>query len=455
MNELIKQIAREVGEAGGRALLVGGYVRDKFLGLEPKDMDVEVYNLESKKLSSILWKHGTVHTVGASFGVTKLHTPDGEWYDFSLPRRESKQGKGHRGFMVEPDSSMTVEEAASRRDFTINSMAMDPLTSELIDSYEGYEDLHVHVLRPTSEAFKEDPLRVLRGMQFAARFDMGPSSNLICMGREMFHEYKDLAVERVWGEWEKLCVKGKKISCGLYLLAQTGWLNHYPELVAMKGVQQDPVWHPEGDAWVHTLHVADAAVAIADRDGLNDRDRTVLVLAAICHDLGKPATTVFERDHWRAPGHDEAGVEPTKSFLQRIGCPLLIIDEVVQLVRWHMVHITNTVSKRLARKLSLGIRPSSIAMLLRVIEADMNGRPPLPGGLPPRAVELAELAASLDIVDNAIKPILMGRDLLKAGLTPGVEFGRILKDAFDAQVNGDFDDIEGAKIWLKNNKGVG
>jgi tRNA nucleotidyltransferase (CCA-adding enzyme) len=446
--EKLLSICEAVRAAGGTPLFVGGCVRDKIMGVTPKDYDVEVYGLAPEKLTEVLRTFGNVNTVGASFGVIKLHTPEGDWLDFSIPRRENKQGKGHKGFIVEPDPTMTPKEAASRRDFTMNSLAENPFTGEIYDFFGGVADIDNGILRPTSEAFKEDPLRVLRGMQFAARFSMLPSMYTGFYAEEMISEYKDIAIERVWGEWQKLCEKGKDISRGMMFLYHTGWINLYPELKALWGVNQDPEWHPEGDAFVHTCMVADAAVEIADRENLHGDDRSVLILAAICHDLGKANTTVFKDGRWRSPGHDVSGVPLAEKFLLSIGTPYTIIARVLPLVRWHMAHILNSVSSKFVRKLSLSVQPATIKELLWVIESDMNGRPPLPGGLPPKAAEIGRLAELQGVTAKPVEKLLLGRHLMEFGLTPSPLFGKILSRAFDAQVAGEFSDVEGAKKWL-------
>ncbi len=444
----LQSVLTDIKQARGFGLLVGGCVRDALLGTEPKDIDIEVHNICADKLTSILSNYGQVDAVGKSFGVLKLRSQDGIWYDFSLPRRESKQGRGHRGFLVEVDPFMTIEDAAARRDFTINSMAYDPLGDVLYDFFNGQEHLRKKILVPTSEAFKDDPLRVLRGMQFAARYDMVCSPLLIRYAEEMKEEYKDLAVERVWGEWEKLCSKGVSPSAGLELLEQTGWIDHYPELKALIGVKQDDVWHPEGSAEVHTRYVADSAADIAHREKLNHEERVILILAAICHDLGKASTTVFKNGRWRAPGHDVEGVPLAESFLKSIGAPPYIIERVKPLVRWHMTHIRNKITKRSVRKLSLAMQPSNIAELALLIEADYSGRPPLPKGLPPKALELKEMASEIGVVRSKLAPILMGRHLIEKGLSPGVHFGPILAEAFALQVDGAINCEAEAKTWL-------
>src|ERR1041385_8547511 len=248
-------LARAIHEAGGRALLVGGCVRDALMGAQPKDCDLEVYNLDAARVREILDQFGPVNVVGESFTVYKL----GNHVDVSIARRERKSGRGHKGFVIEGDPAMTVAEATRRRDFTINAILHDPLTGELIDPYEGRRDLEQHVLRAvSSETFAEDSLRVLRAAQFAARFefDVSPETVELCRGIDL----SDLPAERIWGEMEKLLLQARHPSVGLEWLHKLGALEKlFPEIQSLIGVPQDPEWHPEGDVFVHTQLAIDRA----------------------------------------------------------------------------------------------------------------------------------------------------------------------------------------------------
>src|SRR5262245_54574022 len=282
MSDILAQlhpILEAIQAAGGQPLIVGGAVRDMLLGHDPKDLDVEVYRLDVEQLAAALAPFGRLDAVGRSFGVLKLRTPAGQEFDFGLPRRESKVGAGHRGFLAAPDPTMTPHEAAARRDFTINAIALTP-DGRVLDFFGGQADLRDRVLRHTTAAFAEDPLRVLRGMQFAARFDMRLAPETAALGRALLPEAPTLAIERVWAEWWKWATKGIRPSAGLRALEETSWIGLYPELVALIGCQQDRLWHPEGDVWLHSLHVVDAAATIAARDGLASEERAALLLAA-------------------------------------------------------------------------------------------------------------------------------------------------------------------------------
>ena len=244
----VLSLARAIHDAGGRALLVGGCVRDELMGAQPKDWDVEVYNLDAAHLREILDQFGPVDIVGEAFTVYKL----GQHLDVSIPRRERKSGRGHKGFVIEGDPSMSVAEATRRRDFTINAILEDPLTGELIDPFDGRRDIEQRVLRAVSkDTFAEDSLRVLRAAQFAARFefDIEPETVELCRAIDL----SDLPAERIWGEIEKLLLRALRPSIGLEWLRRLGAIEKlFPEIQSLIGVPQDPEWHPEGDVFVHT-----------------------------------------------------------------------------------------------------------------------------------------------------------------------------------------------------------
>jgi tRNA nucleotidyltransferase (CCA-adding enzyme) len=430
------------------ALIVGGFVRDSLIGLGSKDVDIEVYGLTLEQIQHLL-QHARfkVDAVGKTFGVLKI---DNE-IDVSVPRRENKIGVGHKGFNMEPDPFMSVEQAACRRDFTINSMAMT-INGTIIDPFDGQSDLHNRVLRATSSAFMEDPLRVMRGMQFASRFAFRLDKKTIEMCAAMQNEFAALPRERIWEEWKKWALKGIRPSFGLELLMSVGWLQHFPEIASMHDVPQDPEWHPEGDVLTHVGHVVDAAAVIAKREQLDDHDRMVLMFAALTHDFGKVTTTRMEGGRWRSRGHCEVGVKPAERFLERVGAPLAIIAEVKPLISEHLVHagIDNPSSKAV-RRLANRIAPASIKALARVVEADHSGRPPLPKGNPFQI--WVDKAEGLNVFSAKPEAILMGRHLIEMGVSPGRKMGVLLTRAFEAQLDGAFDNLEDAKQWARDHMG--
>ena len=465
----VRVVAELVRGAGGRALLVGGCVRDELLGLEPKDFDIECLGISGDRLQSVLRTRFELDLVGLSFGVIKLHRFD---IDVALPRRETKLGLGHRAFGMEYDPALTVAEASARRDFTVNAIYRDPLTDAILDPWNGRADLERKVLRHVSGHFREDPLRVLRGMQFVARFGLTPAPETVAICREMTPE--GLPSERLFEEWAKLLTKGVKISKGLSFLRDVGWTKYYPELERLIGCEQDPEWHPEGDVWNHTCCCLDAFAASRRHDrqvveSSNNRtweEDLIVGLAVLCHDFGKPACTSYDpvKRRIRSLGHDEEGVAPTLSFLRRLTNEERLLKEVPPLVRLHMRPFamwrdksSDGAIRRLAAKV---VR---IDRLLRVAAADAMGIGPNRVGsgssaLTLRAPQLeplrwlAEQAERLRVADAAPKPIVQGRDLIALGMKPGVEFGRILKAAYDAQLDGAFFDLKGGIGYVKEGK---
>lgn len=441
----------------GRPRLVGGCVRDWLLGDSPKDFDVEVPGVSFEQLHTALAPFGGTDVVGRSFGVIKLRRGGAE-YDFSLPRRESKTGAGHRGFAVQPEPALGDAEAAARRDFTINAIAWDPFSGELIDPHGGQADLRAGLLRHTGPAFSEDPLRVLRAFQFAARFDFRLAPETVELCRSISDTFAELPVERVWGEWAKWAAKAAVPSRGLEVLEQTGWLRHFPEIAALRGTPQDPEWHPEGDVLTHTAHCLDALVRLEEWRGAGDELRRVLTFAVLAHDFGKPATTFFGdrrgRMRWLSPGHEAAGAPAAERFLARIGSPLDLVARVRPLVVNHLAHhqggsseFSDTAVRRLARRLS----PASIDELCVVMKADHNGRPPLHSEQTLTRIEqLRERARGLELAAKAPKPLILGRHLLQLGLRAGPDFKPLLDEAFEAQLDGKFLDEAGGLAWLQN-----
>lgn len=446
----------------GRPRLVGGGVRDWLLGLEPKDFDVEVAGVEFDRLQRALESFGATDVVGRSFGVIKVRSAaTGREYDFSLPRRESKTGAGHRGFAVAATPDLTDAEAAARRDFTVNAISFDPFTGEVVDPHDGQKDLAARVLRHTSAAFVEDPLRVLRAFQLAARFDLSLAPETIALCRSIADTYRELPVERVWGEWEKWATKSLRPSRGLTILEQTDWLKHFPEVAALRGTPQESEWHPEGDVFIHTQHCLDALVALDEWKTSDATRRRLLMLGVLAHDFGKPATTARAEKRgamrWVSPGHEAAGSDPAKAFLRRIGAPLELDYPVCALVVNHLAHhhgqseFTDSSVRRLARKLA----PATIDDLAVVMRSDANGRPPLASPeIHVRINELVAKAHALQLADAAPKPIILGRHLLSLGVKPGPAMKPLIDAAFEAQLDGAFADESGGVAWLKQHLGT-
>ena len=448
--EKVLVLARAINDAGGRALLVGGCVRDLIMGLRPKDWDVEVYGIEPARLRASLDHFGPVNVVGEAFTVYKLG-PD---LDVSLPRREQKSGRGHRAFVIEGDPSMTFEDAARRRDFTVNAILQDPLTGEVIDPFGGQRDIQSKTLRAVSvDTFAEDSLRVLRAAQLAARFgfNIEPSTMTICRGIDL----SDLPAERVWGEIEKILLGASQPSIGFTWLRDLTVIDQlFPEVKALIDVPQDPEWHPEGDVFVHTLLVIDGAHELIQ--DLPYAKQVTVMLAALAHDFGKPATTEFLEGRWRSRGHEEAGVQPTEKFLVRLNINSLdgydVRGQVIALVREHLKpgeffkkrdQVGDGAFRRLARKCELHL-------LYRVAKADSLGRNaewvPREKWYDAEAQEwFLQRAKELEVEHQPPGPLLLGRHVLDMGLMPGPKVGEITRAVYEMQLDGRVTTLDDAR----------
>lgn len=443
------EIARAVQLEGGRALLVGGCVRDLLMGLTSKDCDLEIYGIEPARLRELLEQFGPVNAVGEAFTVYKL----GHDLDVSIPRRDRKSGRGHRGFVIEGDPLMTIEEATRRRDFTINAILLDPLSGEIIDPFEGRKDLAKKILRAVSfERFGEDSLRVLRAAQFAARFGFEIEQKTVELCRSI--DLSDLPSERIWGEMQKLLVQARRPSVGIEKLLALGAVDQlFPEINSLMGVPQDPDWHPEGDVYVHTLLVLDRARELIDE--LSFPKQVTVMLAALCHDFGKPATTEFIEGHWRSRGHEEAGVEPTERFLDRLNIHSLegydVRGQVIALVREHLKpgefykkreEVGDGAFRRLSRRCELDL-------LYRVAKADTLGRNSDQVThekwytAEPQEWFIAR-AKELEVVERPPAPILMGRHLIELGMSPGPGMGDVTRAVYEMQLDGHVKTLEEA-----------
>lgn len=441
--ELVHQIARAVRARGGRALVVGGWVRDRLRGAPSKDMDLEVFGVPQDHLPTLLAAFGRVEAVGQSFPVYKVIGPGGT-LDVALPRRESKQGRGHKGFAVQGDPAMSVAEAARRRDFTVNAIAWDPLTDTYEDPFNGQEDLRRRVLKAVDPAtFGDDSLRVLRAVQFAARLAFTLDAGTADLCRRI--SLDDLPGERVWGETEKL-LQADRPSAGFALALELGVVDRvFTEMRPLVGCPQEPEWHPEGDVWTHTLMVIDEA-----RDGNRDLDRPRLLavmLGAVCHDLGKASTTAVIDGRIRSLGHEDAGVAPTLQLLDRLNVHSIdgydVRAQVVGLVAHHlkpgMFHKDGRVGDGAFRRLAQKV---DMELLARLATADCRGRT---GQFDCSAMSwFITRARALGVEHAPPPPLLLGRHLLALGLKPGPQVGRVLKASYEKQLDGQIRTVEEA-----------
>jgi len=452
--EKVIALASAIKESGGRALLVGGCVRDQLMRLEPSDWDLEIYGVEPAMVRSILDRFGPVNVVGESFTVYKL----GSDLDVSLPRRERKVGRGHKAFVVEGDPLMSVVEATRRRDFTINAILMDPITEEVIDPYDGRSDIENGVIRAVAvDTFPEDSLRVLRAAQFASRFQFNIEDKTIELCRAI--NLDDLPCERIWGEVEKLLLRSRMPSIGLRHLRDLLVIDKlFPEIKRLIGVTQDPVWHPEGDVFVHTQLVIDVARQLIDE--LPYAKKVTIMLAALAHDFGKPATTKFQDGHWRSLGHAEAGVGATERFLDRLNIHTIdnydVRAQVVALVKDHLkpgefFKKRDEVGEGAFRRLAKRCEPD---LLYRVAKADSLGRNaewvPREKWFNSEAQEwFIERARELHVDSGPPQPLLLGRHLLEMGLEPGIRIGEITAAIYEMQLDGRVRSVDEAKQAAK------
>jgi len=438
-------------DRGCQPVVVGGYIRDRLLGMDSKDIDIEVFGIESLELlESLLKPFGDVNSVGRSFGVLKVKV-DGVEVDISLPRLEKKSGVGHRGFQITTDSSLSFNEAALRRDFTINAMGYDIKHNRVLDPYGGQDDLRKGILRVVNaESFVEDPLRLYRAMQFAARFELTLSKELVTLANTMVTEgmLNDLPKERVYDEFKKLLLKSRRPSIGLSTLVTLGIIKQFPELQALIGVEQDPVYHPEGDVWIHTLMVVDMATKLHSSDEKLNLQRS---LAALCHDLGKANTTEKIDGRIRAIGHEHSGVALTVAFLARLTEEKALIENILALVKNHLAPMQFYKQGAKAPAIRRLANRVNIAELILLAKADFLGRTTAEAkeGRFIAGEWLQKQAKSLNIHKEPLVPLLQGRDLMRAGMEPSKVFKMILNDAYEAQMDDAFSTHDEALSWLK------
>jgi len=448
LHSSIIKLSERLLEQDARPFIVGGYVRDHFLGLESKDIDIEVYGVSSLNiLKSSLEALAPVHEVGKSFGVLKISL-DGYDLDISLPRTEKKTGKGHKGFHIQTNGYLDFNTAAKRRDFTMNAIGYDIKTGFFIDPYNGRKDIEAKIIRHVDDlSFVEDPLRVLRAVQFYARFNFTLDANTLELCQDMVKKkmLDELPKERIFEEYKKLLLKANKPSLGFELLDQLGAL--YPELKDLQGIQQDKTYHPEGDVWTHTMMSIDAMSELKTGDNKKD---IILMLATLCHDLGKADVTEEVDGKIRSIGHENI-LEPTISFINRLSSEKMLLDEITPLIKEHLMpsqlykqKAGDTAIRRLSTKVN-------IQDLVIIAKADHFGRTSTEAKNKkyPAGEWLLRKAKKLKIQNEQPQAFLLGRHLINEGMTPGLEFKLILKEAYEEQLEGRIKDEKSALEWLK------
>lgn len=425
------QIVSAMVKAGGIPYLVGGAVRDALLELPVKDLDIEVHGLSLEIAQSILSSFGPVSLVGQAFGVLRLH---GLAIDWSLPRLDS----AGRHPTVTIDPHMSFENAARRRDCTINAMGINLANFELADPFNGMDDLKNKILRaPDISLFIEDPLRLFRIMQFIGRFEMEPDEKLNAVCAQM--DISSVSKERIEAEFDKLLLRSKRPSLGIRWLQKIGRLiTVLPELYHTIGIPQNPAWHPEGDVFEHSMQAIDAAALLNYND---DHEKLIILYGTLCHDLGKTTTTKLINGVLRSIGHDTAGVPMAKQLLSRITHRVELIKAVAKLVRHHMapgLFIKSNAKLPAYKRLALKLAPEvNLYILAKVSLADKRGRNGASSY--PLTTQVAEIDLFLEKAQNAKvlhmpeEPIVQGRDLLGI-MEPGPRMGQLIKKAYQIQI---------------------
>lgn len=454
-NEIIK-ISNLLNLNGGKAFLIGGCVRDLICGLEHKieDWDIEVFGISQKKIEQLLINNNyKILKVGKVFGVIKIKNFP---IDISLPRLENKTGIKHKDFLITTQPFLSLKQAALRRDFTINAIFWDPIENTILDPCNGLKDLKNKKLKHIGIKFIEDPLRVLRAMQLASRLDLSIDITTINICKKM--NIKGLSNERILKEWEKFILKSYKPSIGLNFLKECHWIRFYPELESIIGCKQDPIWHPEGDVWNHTLHAMDFfAKDLIQNNNHNYNKSEILAIgfSILCHDIGKPKTTFTDgQGRIRSFGHEVYGAKLASNFLKKIGMHNSKLCELIKkIIQFHMVPVDlykQNVKDSAIRKLSNKVK--RLDLLLKVVFADIRGsfnknKDQIIDNI---KKFYEQKMKQLNIENNEPIPLIMGRHLIKEGLNPSPLFGKIIKYCFNAQLNGEFSTEQDAKNFLYN-----
>ena len=426
---MAERIARKVREAGGDTYFVGGLVRDRLLGRDCKDIDIEIHKITPGTLRELLGTLGEVTSMGASFGILGLRGYD---VDIAMPRSETATGRGHKDFDVFVDPFLGPEKAALRRDFTINALMEDVLTGEVLDFFGGIRDLNEGLIRHVNdETFAEDPLRVLRGAQFAARFGfkIAPETVHLAAGMDLCA----LPGERIFGELEKALLKAARPSVFFNELRGMGQLDRwFPEVEALAGVPQNPFWHPEGDVWNHTMQVLDHAAALRDQSS----EPLDFMLAALCHDFGKAETTEVGADgKIHAYGHEDAGKRLADVFLSRMTKERRLKRYVLNMVGLHM-RPNQLADQKTGIKSSMYLFDASVCPedLLLLAKADRMGRLAAVRAEDDNETFLRQRLAIYQ--ERMERPHVLGRDLADAGVTPGPAYSRALEFAHKLRLAG-------------------
>ena len=408
------KIAGDIREAGGRAFLVGGWVRDALLGKPCRDYDVEVYDMAQDALVPILSKYGRTNLVGKAFGVIHL-AMKGLSLDFSFPRTESKVGYGHRGFVVHTDEKLSFKEAALRRDFTINAMGMELPDLTLCDPYGGIDDLKAHILRHVGPAFAEDSLRILRGVQFASRFGctLAPATVELCRTLSL----DDLSVERLFEEFKKWLLKPGKPSLGLRAFLDIKLDSYFPEIRPFEG------------SWEALGAILDKMAALRD-------DSCVALSEAQAMEFAFAALLC---------GSSERSLK----FLERITNETHLIKNVPVLLD-SFRNLDKGIAGDVPSLRRLAVKLGGLKLLCLIVKC----APQEFFESENFADELWKAAAANDLIEAAPQAFLTGKMLMGLGVMPGKQMGDIIKQSFELQLDGKITSVEDALDWAKQHLAV-
>jgi len=451
-----QQILQDLVAQEGTPYVVGGGVRDVLVGKPSKDIDIEVHGVPIDKLGQLMVKHGgETKQVGKQFGVFKVGN-----VDVSLPRTETKTGTKHTDFDVQAHTELPLKQAARRRDFTMNALMYDVKNHKIIDFFGGHDDIVAKKIKHVDDdTFIEDPLRVYRAAQFAGRFGFSIDESTIKLARSM--DLSDLPKERVFEEMSKLLLKSPKPSVGLQALDDMGVLDQQmSELKQLQSTHQRGDYHAEGDVFEHTKMVVDEAAKIS-KNFKRGKDRQIIMLAALCHDLGKPATT---DEKGSAFGHSKAGLEPTKQLLNKFTDDKEIIDIVLSLVEHHLIPLQyhrDKTGDNSFRKLINKHGTNFLHLLSAVSEADNAGRLHRQDDgkvIKPTNEANEWFRAAINRIgteegitsEGTLKPLVTGKDLLDLGFVQGKRIGEVLQDIQRRQEAGELTDKKEAVEYIQN-----
>lgn len=421
-NNIVLEIANKVKEKGGNTYYVGGYVRDLFLKIENKDIDIEVHGIEEEDLKRILKEVGEPLEFGKDFGIYSLK---GTNIDIALPRSEVNTGLGHRDFKVEVNPFIGTKEAARRRDFTINSMMIDVLTNELIDHYNGKSDLDNKILRHVDDkSFIEDPLRVYRAAQFVSRFNLSLDDDTAKLCSNI--DVSKLSKQRVEEELKKALLKADKPSLFFDSLKKMNKFDYwFKEIGEMIGHEQNPLKHPEGDVYNHTMMALDEA-SLYRNEVSNSYNYMLLTLV---HDFGKLKTRIMTESGWHFYGHENYH-EDIKLFLERLisnnETKEYILEMTSKHMRGHKIFKDN-LNVYDSNKWFDGVKYPKDLVYLAVADKS-NHRDP-------KRMEFLMERYNL-FVENCKLEEVSGQDLIDNGIEPNVDFQKYLKYSHDLRLQG-------------------